>query len=207
MNYWELNKWTKRDNNSLPNIKIILENLWGGELFSTFDLHWGYKNLQIKLEDWTKAAFKTVFGTFILNVTYFGLTNAPLTFQRVVHLDLWPLLQKYPRKLGNYLDDLWIITKKDAARQKTTRTNYPRSATAVRGKFIFPQAKQKQIRGRNHEPARMAGRKCNRCCQFYILSNNNAGGKKWTQALLSVRTTVAQKTVPMFCCFGKTDLA
>ena len=28
----------------------------------------------------------------------------------------------------------------------------------------------------------------NRCCQFYILSNNNAGEKKWTQALLSVRT-------------------
>ena len=36
----------------------------------------------------------------------------------MVHLDLRPLLQKYPRELGNYLDDLWIVTKKDAARQK-----------------------------------------------------------------------------------------
>ena len=27
MDYQELNKWTKRDNNPLPNIKIILENL------------------------------------------------------------------------------------------------------------------------------------------------------------------------------------
>jgi hypothetical protein len=61
-----------------------------------------------------KAAFKTVFGTFILNVTYFGLTNAPPTFQRMVHLDLCPLLQKYPWELGNYLDDVWIVTKKDA---------------------------------------------------------------------------------------------
>ena len=118
MDYRELNKWTKRDNNPLPNIKIILENLQGGELFSKFDLRWGYKNLQIKPEDREKAAFKTVFGTFIPNVTYFGLMNAPPTFQRVVHLDLRPLLQKYPRELGNYLDDLWIVTKKDAAGQK-----------------------------------------------------------------------------------------
>ena len=118
MAYWELNKWTKRDNNPLPNIKIILENLQGGELFSKFNLRWGYKNLRIKPEDWEKAAFKMVFGTFILNMNYFGLTNTPPMFQRVVYLDLRPLLQKYPRKLGNYLDDLWIITKKDTARQK-----------------------------------------------------------------------------------------
>ena len=31
---------------------------------------------------------KTVFRTFIPNITYFGLMNAPPTFQRVVHLDL-----------------------------------------------------------------------------------------------------------------------
>ena len=31
---------------------------------------------------------------------------------------LWPLLQKYPRELENYLDDLWIVTKKDTAGQK-----------------------------------------------------------------------------------------
>ena len=72
----ELNKWTKRDNNPLSNIKTILENLRGGELFSKFDLQWGYKNLRIKTEDQTKAVFKMVFRTFIPNVTYFGLTNA-----------------------------------------------------------------------------------------------------------------------------------
>jgi hypothetical protein len=92
INYWELNKWMQWDNNSLPNIKIILENLHKGELFSKFNLWWGYKNLQIKPKDQMKAAFKIVFGTFIPNVTYFGLTNATPTFQRVVHLDLHPLL-------------------------------------------------------------------------------------------------------------------
>jgi hypothetical protein len=38
MDYRELNKWTRRDNNPLPNIKTILENLRGGELFSKFDI-------------------------------------------------------------------------------------------------------------------------------------------------------------------------
>ena len=88
MDYRELNRWTRRDNNPLPNIRTALENLQGGELFSKFDLRWGYKNLRIKEEDQSKAAFKTVFGTYIPRVTYFGLTNAPPTFQQVIHQDL-----------------------------------------------------------------------------------------------------------------------
>ena len=42
MDYRELNKWTIRDNNPLPNIGTALENLKDGELFSKFDLRWGY---------------------------------------------------------------------------------------------------------------------------------------------------------------------
>jgi len=67
-----------------------------GELFSKFDLQWGYKNLRIKEEDQYKAALKTTFGTYIPKVTYFGLTNAPPMFQQVIHQDLQPVLQKYP---------------------------------------------------------------------------------------------------------------
>ena len=113
MDYHELNKWTERDNNPLPNIRTALENLQEGELYSKFDLRWGYKNLRIKEEDQTKATFKTTFGTYIPQVTYFGLTNTPPTFQRVIHQDLQPILQKYPQEVGNYLDDIWIVTKKD----------------------------------------------------------------------------------------------
>ena len=51
MDYWEINKWTIRDNNPLPNINTALENLKGGKLFSKFDLRWGYKNIRIKPED------------------------------------------------------------------------------------------------------------------------------------------------------------
>jgi hypothetical protein len=113
MDYRELNKWTIRDNNPLPNIGTALENLKDGELFSKFDLRWGYKNIRIKPEDCHKAAFKTQFGVYIPKVTYFGLTNAPPVFQRTMQRDLRPLLQKYPREFGNYLDDVWIVTKAD----------------------------------------------------------------------------------------------
>ena len=81
MDYREINKWTIQDNNPLPNINTALENLKGGQLFSKFDLRWGYKNIRIKPEDRNKAAFKTTFGVYIPNVTYFGLTNAPPAFQ------------------------------------------------------------------------------------------------------------------------------
>jgi len=47
------------------------------------------------------------------NVTYFGLTNAPPMFQWVLQTDLQPLLQKYPKEFGNYLDDIWIVMKKN----------------------------------------------------------------------------------------------
>ena len=113
MDYRELNKWVVRDNNPLPNIRTALENLKDGELFSKFDIRWGYKNLRIKEGDQYKATFKTTFRTFVPEVTYFGLANMPPTFQRVIHEDLKPLLQKYPRNFGNYLDDTWVVTWKN----------------------------------------------------------------------------------------------
>ena len=113
MDYREINKWTKWDHNPLPNIWMVLENLWEGELYSKFDIRWGYKNLRLQKEDQHKAVFKTMFGTYIPRVTYFRLMNTPPTFQRIIHQDLWPILQKYPRNFGNYLNDTWIVTQKN----------------------------------------------------------------------------------------------
>src|ERR1700716_811405 len=98
-----------RDNNPLPSIKQAIERLHGKTLFSKFDIRWGYNNIKIE-GDQHKAAFKTPFGTYIPRVMYFGLTNAPPFFQRIMHRDFRPLLQKYPENLGNYMDDWWIAT-------------------------------------------------------------------------------------------------
>ena len=85
MDYREVNKWTVRDNNPLLNIRKALENLRNKTLFSKFDIQWGYNNIRITKEDQYKAAFKTKNGTFILQVMYFGLMNAPPFFQRMMH--------------------------------------------------------------------------------------------------------------------------
>ncbi|KAI0276072.1 hypothetical protein BC826DRAFT_1114212 [Russula brevipes] len=44
---------------------------------------------------------------------YFGLTNAPPFFQRMMHRDFADLLQRYPENLDNYMDDWWIATGSD----------------------------------------------------------------------------------------------
>ena len=108
MDYCEVNKWTIRDNNPLPNIWEALENLRNKTLFSKFDIQWGYNNIRIAKRDQYKAAFKTKHGTFIPQVMYFGLKNAPPFFQRMMHCNFRELLQKYLENLGNYMDNWWI---------------------------------------------------------------------------------------------------
>ena len=51
MDYREVNKWTVRDNNPLPNIREALENLRNKTLFLRFDIRWGYNNIGIAKED------------------------------------------------------------------------------------------------------------------------------------------------------------
>ena len=92
MDYREVNKWTIQDNNPLPNIREALENLRNKTLFSKFDICRGYNNIQIAKEDQYKAAFKTKDRTFIPQVMYFGLMNAPPFFQRMMHRDFRELL-------------------------------------------------------------------------------------------------------------------
>jgi hypothetical protein len=65
MDYRQVNKYTIWDNDTMVNISTILKLLTGKELFSKFDIRWGYKNIHIAEEDQHKAAFKTTFGTYI----------------------------------------------------------------------------------------------------------------------------------------------
>ena len=80
----------------------------GKQLFTKFDIRWGYKNHRVREQDQFKAVFKTIFGTYIPQVVYFGLKNAPPFFQRMMAKEFQPLMQKYKAYLSNYLDD-WII--------------------------------------------------------------------------------------------------
>jgi hypothetical protein len=116
MDYCHLNEWVVHDNGPLPNIRTQLEKLTGKQLFTKFDIRWGYKNHWINEWDQFKAAFKTVFGTYIPRVVYFGLKNAPPFFQRMMAKEFQSLTQKYDAYLSNYLDD-WIIATSGGAKR------------------------------------------------------------------------------------------
>jgi hypothetical protein len=64
IDYCPLNAVTKCDVTPLPNLAQCIEDLQGMELFSKFDIRWGYNNIRIREEDQWKAAFKTRQGLF-----------------------------------------------------------------------------------------------------------------------------------------------
>ena len=113
MDYCILNSWTIRNEYPLPLISMILDHLQGKELFTKFDIHWGYENIHIKEEDRWKAAFKTPLEVFQPKVMFFGLTNSPTTFCHTMVRMFHPLCDKYPTKLFVYMDDILITTKND----------------------------------------------------------------------------------------------
>jgi len=51
------------------------------ELFSKFDIQWGYNNICIREGNQWKAAFKTHQGLFEPKVMFFGMSNSPASFQ------------------------------------------------------------------------------------------------------------------------------
>jgi len=83
--YRPVNKWTRKDRNVSPLIPQIIDRLSGCTRFTKFDIHWGYNNIRIKEGDEWKAAFLTREGLFEPTVMFFGLTNSPATFQRMMN--------------------------------------------------------------------------------------------------------------------------
>jgi reverse transcriptase-like protein len=83
--YRPVNKWTKRNRNVSPLIPQTINCLSGCTLFTKFDIHWGYNNIQIKPGDEWKATFLTPEGLFEPMVMFFSLTNSPATFQMMMN--------------------------------------------------------------------------------------------------------------------------
>ena len=109
--YRNLNKWTIPNKYPLPLISELIYDLAEKHLFLKFDIQWGYNNIRIKEGDEYKAAFKTSEGLFELMVMFFGLTNSPATFQRMMD-DIFQdeIAQGW---LHIYMDDMIIATEDD----------------------------------------------------------------------------------------------
>jgi hypothetical protein len=110
VDYQKLNNIAIKDHYPMPNVQTELDKLNKKHLFTKFDVQVRYNNIQIKLEDAYKAAFKTLLGTYILKVMPFRLMNAPSIFQQAMYRDICPPLLKYLEYITNLMDNWAIAT-------------------------------------------------------------------------------------------------
>ena len=108
-NYIKVNEATIKDRYPLPLINELLDKLKDAQIYTKMDIRKGYYNIRIREGDKWKAAFKTSRGLFEPLVMFFGLCNAPSTFQ--AFMDHIFSKAKYRMKLLIYLDDILIFTR------------------------------------------------------------------------------------------------
>ena len=80
VNYYDLNKITKKNRYLLPLISETLDRLVDSKVFTKLDLKDTYHRLRIKVGDEWKTAFRTRYSHFKYLVMPFRLANAPATF-------------------------------------------------------------------------------------------------------------------------------
>ena len=103
-----LNNRTVKDAYSLPKIESISDSLLGAKIFSTLDLKAGYWQMEMAEECKAYTAFTCgPLGFYECDTMSFGATNAPATFQRLMHDCLGDLNMRW---CIVYLDDIIIFS-------------------------------------------------------------------------------------------------
>jgi hypothetical protein len=93
--YRKANALTQQDFYPVLLIPPTIARVQNASIFMKFDVCQGYNNIRIRKEDRHKAAFKTEFGIFVPNIMFFGLTNSPATFQRMMDSIFQPVIDKH----------------------------------------------------------------------------------------------------------------
>ena len=107
--YRKLNEGTIKNKYPLPLIQELLDKTQHAKYFTKLDVRWGYYNIRIKEGDEWKAAFRTNRGLFEPTVMFFGLTNAPATFQGFMNHIFKDLVDE--GHVVVYLDDILIFAE------------------------------------------------------------------------------------------------
>ena len=86
VDYRKLNSITERPVFPMPDTRALLDTLSGSAYFTTLDLSSGYYNIPMKEEDIQKTAFSTRRDHWEFVRMPMGLSTAPGTFQKLMHM-------------------------------------------------------------------------------------------------------------------------
>ncbi len=107
VDYRALNAITKKDRYPLPLFNETLRALTTARWFTKLDVRAAFHKIRVKAGDEWKTAFRTRYGLYEWNVTPFGLTGAPATFQRYMN---WALRKYLDDFVSAYIDDVLIFS-------------------------------------------------------------------------------------------------
>lgn len=107
VDYRGLNELSIKDRYPLPLIRETLRNISKARWFTKLDIISAFHKVRVAPGEEWKTAFRTRYGLFEWNVTPFGLTGAPATFQRFINQTLQEYLDDF---VSAYVDDIIIYS-------------------------------------------------------------------------------------------------
>jgi hypothetical protein len=110
IDYWPLNAVTIKNKYPLPLIDILFDQLTSAKVFSNVDLHLGYHQIKIHMEEVPKTSFSTRYRLYEYLVILFGLTNAPTHFMYLMNSVFMLKLDKFNVV---FIDDILIYSKSE----------------------------------------------------------------------------------------------
>jgi hypothetical protein len=118
IDYRPLNVVTIKNKYPLPHIDILFDQLASATVFSKVNLHLGYHQIKIRLEDIPKTAFSTRYRLYEYLVMSFGLTNAPAYFMYPMNSVFMPELDKF---VIVFIDDILVYSKNEEEHEQHLR--------------------------------------------------------------------------------------
>ena len=110
VDYRWLNEISRKDSYLIPRIDETLRTIAAAKYISKVDVISAFHRIRVKDGDEWKTAFNTCFGLYEWLVTPFGLTGAPVTFQRYIN---WVLHNELDICCSVYIDDVVIYNDRE----------------------------------------------------------------------------------------------
>ena len=104
-----MNDVTKKDTYPLPHIKDVIDKMEGSKYWTTLDAASAYWSMPLAESDKEKTAFSVPRkGKYEFSVTPYGLSNAGVSYQRMIDICLAGLS---PSRILAYMDDIVLFSE------------------------------------------------------------------------------------------------